>query len=838
MKSKKLKNIGIISPDINNPYVYKIWLAYLDLREKYGVNFIFFNGKELNHPDSERRSWNYVYDLITDEVIDGLLVLSGSLFHFVSLRESLKFYEKFKNIPVVNISLDIGNFPAVLTDNKSGMKELVTHFIKDHNKKRIVFVTGPSRHLEAIERLEAYKEALIENNLKFDPSLVIEGDFHPEKAVNSMKNFLSQKIEFDSVIAANDFSALAVMELLQNYGYKIPEEIIIGGYDDSYEAQFSIPPLTSVHQPLDKMAQKSIELLFDIYKDKKSPRVVVLDTYLVRRESCGCVFEEVKYKILSKLFKGEIYFSLVDFYNMECEKIFDLIVKEATRLKVTTFLNVETFIKIIEELFYTVEGFSRSKLNSFIKKFGIFLLESKGNEVFLKFLNRIFEELRYLIIVRCALNSENLKAIDNLFKDINDLIFNYFISFFNKVKLESYKFQEKLQNVIQELVTTHDEIELRRALESSLGILDVGDFFLNLFIRERYNKTGLPVYSRTFFGMMNNSTMDNSLNNTRFDATRIFPPNFPLENYSKSFLVMPVVHRGNRYGFMIVEVKRKEPYFYITLQEQISLTLSTQLLLYEVAEKNFFYKRELEMARNVQMQLLPSSPPNDKVAFFYQPIANVGGDFFYFIENQEKNEITFFIFDVAGHGLPAAIITSMIKSYILQYKRENFSDPAQFLLYLNNNLAEEEFDQYVTAFVGTLNYNTNSFTYCSAAHPMPFLVTEDGVNQIKDYNIKSLALGIYCNNSNLCFYSNFNINLQKGTRVLLYTDGLIDWIHNNEYDKSKTEFEKEIKEFEKFLLFTYKLQPKEFVKTLEAKINQSIKTGSHQDDICVVCFDV
>ena len=162
------------------------------------------------------------------------------------------------------------------------------------------------------------------------------------------------------------------------------------------------------------------------------------------------------------------------------------------------------------------------------------------------------------------------------------------------------------------------------------------------------------------------------------------------------------------------------------------------------------------------------------------------------------------------------------------------------MLYLNNNLAEEAFDQYVTAFMGTFKYDTREFIYCSAAHPMPFIVKKDKITQIENKNVKSFALGIYCNSSCNCFYNNYSINISPDTRIIFYTDGLMDWVYNNDYDRTNEEMQLDKDKFFDFLLENFELSPKDFLKKLELKINNDLKqkNSKHKDDICIICFDV
>ncbi len=828
---KKIKNIAVISPDITNPYTYKLWLNFIKISKQFNYNFYYFVGSQLEDVNLERKNWNFIYDFLDSKKFDGIIVFSGSLFHYVSTKKAIEFYKKIKDKPIVNISLDIGDYPVILTDNKSGIKETVKHFVCSHNRKKIVFITGPLQHPEAIERLNAFKEGLVENGLSIDENYILEGDFHAEKAIDSMEKFLKKNISFDAIIASNDMSALAVMDYLQKKGFKIPEDIIISGYDDSIESLSAIPSLSSVHQPIEKMALKAVEIMSSILENKHYEHKTIFNTYFIPRESCGCISEKTNYFIFKSIFKGDLYCSGIEFYNSECDNIISLMLKSIKNEGFENDFAFDNTISLIENIFFLIDNFSTSKMKNFVKILSEFLIKTNYDEYKLKFLQKIFEELRHLILIRITLNELLVNNIDKIFKDINDIIFAYTINHFNKMIIEKRHFSEKLDLLIQKILASHNDKELKKAIEEILPHLNKGIFTLNLF--EETEDTSKMVVS-----IINKSNIKDE-ENLIFKTNDLISESL-LDDYPHNFLILPLVVRNSKFGFLLIEVDSLDPIFYFSLREQISISISNKLLLYEVIERNFHFQKELEMARKVQLQLLPTNAPNDKISFFYQPIANVGGDFFYFIENKEKNELSIFICDVAGHGMPAAIITSMIKSFILQYKKENFSDPAQFLLYLNNNLAEEAFDQYVTAFMGTFNYDTREFIYCSAAHPMPFIVKEDEILQIENKNVKSFALGIYCSSTFSCFYNNYSITISPGTRLILYTDGLMDWIYHNNYDRTNEEMQVDKDRFFRFLVDNFNLTPQDFLKKLEIEINKDLKqkNSKHKDDICIICFDV
>lgn len=255
--------------------------------------------------------------------------------------------------------------------------------------------------------------------------------------------------------------------------------------------------------------------------------------------------------------------------------------------------------------------------------------------------------------------------------------------------------------------------------------------------------------------------------------------------------------------------------------------------------KSNIIERELKMARTIQESMIPAYDPNDKIASLYKPMEQVGGDFYDFVSFRDTNKIGIFVSDVSGHGVPAAFITSMIKSHIYQAGelREN---PAALLKYLNDFLTTQTGSNFVTAFYGIIDFKSHKFIYCNAGHNAPYLVDSKSVNLLKGEG-KSLPLSILSNielekvNKS---YTNTHAKLKKGKKLILYTDGLVETVnigHQNHHIQAE-DFEYAILEdtFKKL----YKLPSAKFVQHLFAKLVQFRGSDKFEDDVCIICIDL
>jgi sigma-B regulation protein RsbU (phosphoserine phosphatase) len=179
-------------------------------------------------------------------------------------------------------------------------------------------------------------------------------------------------------------------------------------------------------------------------------------------------------------------------------------------------------------------------------------------------------------------------------------------------------------------------------------------------------------------------------------------------------------------------------------------------------------QKELEVARRIQLSILPAEFPtsaNFRVAARYLPMNSVAGDFYDFIVGDDT-QAGLLIADVSGHGVPAALIASMVK-VAATAQRPNAADPAGLLAGMNAVLCGNTQDQFVTAAYIHLDAASKTFRYSAAGHP-PMLLLRDG--EVIEIAENGLILAAF----DFATYTNATHRLQPGDRLLLYTDGLVE----------------------------------------------------------------
>jgi sigma-B regulation protein RsbU (phosphoserine phosphatase) len=230
-------------------------------------------------------------------------------------------------------------------------------------------------------------------------------------------------------------------------------------------------------------------------------------------------------------------------------------------------------------------------------------------------------------------------------------------------------------------------------------------------------------------------------------------------------------------------------------------------------------EQELATARRIQFSILPERVPKVeglRLASRYVPMTSVAGDFYDFLTPSE-DLLTILVADVSGHGVPAALVSSMLKVCFAAQENKALS-PAAILSGLATMLRGNLGGQYVTAACATINRKARTITYAGAGHPPSVLVrSEQRDSLLLDQN--GLFLGPFPHAT----YDDMSVPFRKGDRLLLYTDGITE-----ARDFSGEEFGRE--RLQKFLIDSNGTEPNSALEQLFTQI----ATGNPQDDLTAV----
>jgi len=190
---------------------------------------------------------------------------------------------------VINNFVDDLEVSCIAIDNKGGAEQAVEYLLS-LGHKRIAHITGDLITQAAVQRFEGYKSALRKYNMPFEEGYVFKTDYSRGEARNAAVKILSMPDDArpTAVFVASDSMALEVMAVAREIGKEVPRDLSIVGFDDNPSGLYGPVALTTVRQPLIKMAEDSVKVLNSIMhnKDKYKISKISLPTEIVIRESC------------------------------------------------------------------------------------------------------------------------------------------------------------------------------------------------------------------------------------------------------------------------------------------------------------------------------------------------------------------------------------------------------------------------------------------------------------------------------------------------------------------------------------------------------------------------
>ncbi len=232
---------------------------------------------------------NVVYDLGRSEAIDGLVVMAAPVGANLGLEDLAGYCERYRPRPMCSIGAHLAGMTGILVDGLPAFREAIRHLVEQHGYRRIAFVGGPGGNVDARDRLVTFRETMTGLGLPPDPSYVTSGDFRYETGVEAIRLLVDERgLEPDAVIAASDSIALGAVDGLRSRGLHTPRDVAVVGFDDISEARYSIPPLTTIRQPLRQQGRLAVEVLLRRLAGERVADDIVLPAEFIVRRSCGC----------------------------------------------------------------------------------------------------------------------------------------------------------------------------------------------------------------------------------------------------------------------------------------------------------------------------------------------------------------------------------------------------------------------------------------------------------------------------------------------------------------------------------------------------------------------
>ncbi len=291
MKKATIKNVAVIVAGIDEEYQNNIINGINAFARKNNVNIAYFAafGGVLANNRYDIGEYN-IYNLVNYSKFDGVILMTNTICA-PSVKE--KIYSNVKNAGIPAVVFDCDDYPEffnISIDNSKAMKDIVRHVVECHNAKIINFISGPLSNPEAEDRYNSFVEVMNEKSLDIEKNRIFFGEFRGIDGKKAVDTFIAsgQKLP-DAIICANDAMALTAINALEKHGLKVPKDIIVTGFDNTYNARHFCPALTTVSRPLFDAGFKACEVLTYLIDGKKYDKDTRLEAFAEFSESCGCV---------------------------------------------------------------------------------------------------------------------------------------------------------------------------------------------------------------------------------------------------------------------------------------------------------------------------------------------------------------------------------------------------------------------------------------------------------------------------------------------------------------------------------------------------------------------
>ena len=279
--------IALCTSRIYDPQIYNfIKLINEDLRKNNCALFIFTINSDIYWEEDINPAETYVFDIMPYDELDCIVIMDEKIkSHKVSNRIISK--AKQKDIPVVVLDGDYEGTIKVNFDYDAGFEAITRHIIEHHHVKHPHMMAGIPGNVFSERRIAIFKKVLRENNIAFDESMLSYGHFWADPTREAMTELLKRDEIPDAIICANDIMAINVSDMLKRAEIKVPEQVLVSGFDGYDEIFFSSPKIASCTADTSLLAASTADKVIKLVnKETVSDTFIVPE--LIPNESCGC----------------------------------------------------------------------------------------------------------------------------------------------------------------------------------------------------------------------------------------------------------------------------------------------------------------------------------------------------------------------------------------------------------------------------------------------------------------------------------------------------------------------------------------------------------------------
>lgn len=281
LKTQRTNTIGVVLPDVTKLFFNDVLHGMMTAASDFGYCITLLSSSY--NFDTERQSIAALRGNHVDAVIlDSCVNCRDAEQWGAELADSLA-----QSVPIVSLetTLHKERISSIRVDCKRWSGQMTQHLI-DQNRRRILYISGPSQLMHEIERLEGYIMTLKRNALPVCDELIAKGDFLSHSGYSIVKQAIANGLEFDAVQASNDQAAIGAIKALKESNIQIPEKVAVTGFDNLFPSTLISPSLTTLSVPRYYMGYEAVsECVRRIETPSAAVRHAVLESPIIIRSS-------------------------------------------------------------------------------------------------------------------------------------------------------------------------------------------------------------------------------------------------------------------------------------------------------------------------------------------------------------------------------------------------------------------------------------------------------------------------------------------------------------------------------------------------------------------------
>ncbi|MFI3170153.1 MAG: LacI family DNA-binding transcriptional regulator [Faecalibacterium sp.] len=276
LKIQQSRNIVFAVKGTRNLFLAELLVLLQAYTEEYGYNGV------ISYLDENATDFDSVERIVRELKPKGIIFLGGNVDHFADIFAGVGIPSVLATVTSDRLTFE--NLSMVGVDD-SKASALAIEYLLANGHKKIAIMGGPVSSFTSKTRLAGAKQAMARHGLTFDEDLYSLSNYDFESAYNAMNAMLAKRKKFTALFAMSDSIAIGAMRALVSAGYKVPEDVSVMGFDGMALSRFTIPVLTTVKQPAERICKKSVSLLVDQIERHKKGETLVLDATILEGES-------------------------------------------------------------------------------------------------------------------------------------------------------------------------------------------------------------------------------------------------------------------------------------------------------------------------------------------------------------------------------------------------------------------------------------------------------------------------------------------------------------------------------------------------------------------------